>query len=243
MAILLGPSVKALSVSVLLLVAASLAAATTPAAAAPAGPLARAAPRVVVGAAAAGRGGAVAADDRLPVPVDRPAVVARRGCGGPPAGDKVAAAAIRMAKGATKAGKGPKKTPAGHAKPLACEPLYAFLTTYYLTAWRLAMHTPTAKGAFEVFLLARRHAAQYVAKHPGAKPVVVCDHERVVARVLAKVVAIMQQHRNGKGALPPLGKYRSMTSAEAAAMRKALAVPIAKPLPWWVVPKSVPMFA
>lgn len=227
-------SVKVVVVSALV-VASSLVAATAPVATAVEAPA-----RMVMAAA---RVSGSAAADLLSVPVDLSSLAAGRAGSGPAAGGKATEATHKEAAwkeaAARKTVTGANTTP---AKLPACEPLNVFLSTYYRMAWRLAMHTPTAKGAFEVFVLARRHAAKYVAVHPHAKPVVVCDIARIVAVVLPKVVAIMRQHEKVGGALPLGRKYRSMTHAEATAMRKALAVPLAKPLPWWVVPKSVPMF-
>ncbi|GAB0497743.1 hypothetical protein MMPV_009994 [Pyropia vietnamensis] len=116
-----------------------------------------------------------------------------------------------------------------------------FLTWYYTIAWRLAMHTPDVKKAFQVFVSARRHAAQYVAARPGATPVIVCNSEDVSKQVFSVIVGIMQSALNAKVDLPGPNMYRHMTRAEEKAMHKALAVPLTKPLPNWMLPKAVPI--
>lgn len=224
MGVFLRAAVKAVAVSAMVM--GTYSAVATPAAAAAA--VATPAPAAVTVAAAAGVG-AAAVEDTTSVPVDLSSLVAEHARDSPRAGAKAVA-------GGRKGGK------AAAAPKRGCEPVKAFLSTYYRVAWRLAMHTPNGAAAFEVFAVARRHARSYVAAHPGAKPAVVCVTPRLVRQVLPKVVAIMKRHQKAGGPLPRAGKYRNMSRAEVAAMRKAVAVPLGKPLPKWAVPKAVPMF-
>lgn len=224
MGVFLRAAVKVVAMSAM--VVGTYGAVAAPAAAAAA--VATPAPAAVTVAVAAGVG-AAAAEGTPSVPVELSSLVAEHARDSP----RVRAKAVAGGRKGGKAAAAPKSS---------CDTLKAFLLEYYFSAWRLAMHTPNGAAAFEVFALARRYARSYVAARPGAKPAVVCVTKGFQNQVLKRVLVIMKRHQKAGGPLPPLGKYRSMTRAEAAVMRKAAAVPLDKPLPKWAVPKSVPMF-